>query len=223
MNVYKRPDMAQYPFLKGQSHFYHHGVFRGNRFDAEVGIGNGNFDGQGRPHIFAGKESGEDTSGERFFGRGDLKIVLLKLLQEQSRHGYGLIKELEEKFKGLYSPSPGSVYPILQMLEDQDLVNVIKEGRKKVYHLTDEGQAFLKKNQDEDPVNSRMNVLENVDLDEIQTLRSDIQGLFHEFFKVGRQAIEKPEKKEQLQNLLEKTRAELLKIVDDEEKKSDGQ
>ncbi|WP_078059979.1 PadR family transcriptional regulator [Gracilibacillus timonensis] len=221
--MYKRPDMAQYPFLKGQSHFYHHGVFRGNRFDAEVGIGNGNFDGQGRPHIFAGKESVEDTSGERFFGRGDLKIVLLKLLQEQSRHGYGLIKELEEKFKGLYSPSPGSVYPILQMLEDQDLVNVIKEGRKKVYHLTDEGQAFLKKNQDEDPVNSRMNVLENVDLDEIQTLRSDIQGLFHEFFKVGRQAIEKPEKKEQLQNLLEKTRAELLKIVDDEEKNSDGQ
>ncbi|WP_339234547.1 hypothetical protein [Oceanobacillus sp. FSL W7-1281] len=68
-----------------------------------------------------------------------------------------------------------------------------------------------------------MNVLENVDLDEIQTLRSDIQGLFHEFFKVGRQAIEKPEKKEQLQNLLEKTRAELLKIVDDEEKNSDGQ
>jgi len=221
--VYKRPDMAQYPFLKGQSHFYHHGVFRGNRFDAEVGMGNGNFDGRGRPHIFAGKESGEDTSGERFFGRGDLKIVLLKLLQEQSRHGYGLIKELEEKFKGLYSPSPGSVYPILQMLEDQDLVNVIKEGRKKVYHLTDEGQAFLKKKQDEDPVNSRMNLLENVDLDEIQTLRSDIQGLFHEFFKVGRQAIEKPEKKEQLQNLLEKTRAELLKIVDDEEKNSDGQ
>ncbi|WP_339234544.1 PadR family transcriptional regulator [Oceanobacillus sp. FSL W7-1281] len=67
------------------------------------------------------------------------------MLQEQSRHGYGLIKELEEKFKGLYSPSPASVYPILQMLEDQDLVNVIKEGRKKVYHLTDEGQAFLKK------------------------------------------------------------------------------
>ncbi|MFD2627587.1 PadR family transcriptional regulator [Oceanobacillus kapialis] len=221
--MYKRPDMGQDPFLKGQSHFYHHGVFRGNRFDAEVGMENGNFDGRGRPHVFAGKEFGEDTSGERFFGRGDLKIVLLKLLQEQSRHGYGLIKELEEKFKGLYSPSPGSVYPILQMLEDQDLVNVIKEGRKKVYHLTDEGQAFLNKNQDEDPVNSRMNVLENVDLDEIQTLRSNIQGLFYEFFKVGRQAIEKPEKKEQLQNLLEKTRAELLKIVDDEEKNSDGQ
>ncbi|UOQ83573.1 PadR family transcriptional regulator [Gracilibacillus salinarum] len=221
--MYKRPDMPQYPFLKGQGHFYHHGVFKGDRFDAEFGMENGNFDGQGGPHIFAGKESDGDNSGERFFGRGDLKIVLLKLLQEQSRHGYGLIKELEERFKGFYSPSPGSVYPILQMLEDQDLVNVIKEGRKKVYHLTDEGQAFLKKNQDEDPFTSRMNLLENVNLDEIQTLRSDIQGLFHEFFKVGRQAIEKPEKKEQLQKLLEKTRAELLKIGDDEEKNSDGQ
>lgn len=66
-------------------------------------------------------------------------------------------------------------------------------------------------------------MLENVDLDENQILRSDILGLFHEFFKVGRQAIEKPEKKERLQKLLEKTRAELLKIGDDEEKNPDGQ
>ncbi|MBS4192245.1 PadR family transcriptional regulator [Bacillus sp. FJAT-49705] len=217
--MFKRPDMPQHPFLKGEGHFHHNGFFNGGRFDRELGMENGNFERQGGSHFFAGKESGGDNGGERFFGRGDLKIVLLKLLQEQSRHGYGLIKELEKKFKGFYSPSPGSVYPILQMLEDQDLVNVTKEGRKKVYHLTDEGQTYLEKNQDEDPFISRMNMLENVDLDEIQTLRSDIQGLFYEFFKIGRQAMENPEKKEQLQQLIEKVRTELLNISNDNENK----
>ncbi|MDY0394549.1 PadR family transcriptional regulator [Virgibacillus halophilus] len=72
-------------------------------------------------------------------------MILLKLLQEQPRHGYELIKELEEKFQGFYSPSPGSVYPTLQMLEDQDLIHSSKEGRKKVYHLTEEGKDYLKK------------------------------------------------------------------------------
>lgn len=60
-----------------------------------------------------------------------------------------------------------------------------------------------------------MNMLENVDLYEMQTLRSDVMGLFYEFFKVGRQAMENPEKKEQLQRLLGETRAELSKIADD--------
>ncbi|GEN89683.1 PadR family transcriptional regulator [Oceanobacillus sojae] len=143
------------------------------------------------------------------------------MLQEQSNHGYGLIRDLEEKFKGFYSPSPGSVYPILQMLEDQELVNVTKEGRRKVYHLTDEGQTFLEENQDEDPFILRMNMLENVDIDEIQNLRSDIQGLFHEFFKVGRQVIENPQKKEQLQKLIEKVHTELLNISNDNEKSTD--
>ncbi|MBX0320855.1 PadR family transcriptional regulator [Shouchella clausii] len=173
---------------------------------------NGKYEIQGGPRCFTGKGSGEDSGRERFFERGDLKIVLLKLLQGQSRHGYGLIKELEEKFKGFYSPSPGSVYPILQMLEDQDLVNITKEGRKKVYHLTDKGQTYLEKNQNEDPFILRMNMLNNVDLDEMQALRSDIQSLFYDFLNIGRQAMENSEKKEQLQKLIEKVRTELLKI-----------
>lgn len=182
-------------------------------------------DGRWGGREFGGFEKGSSAvhGRDRFFKKGDLQLSILKLLEGDPKHGYQVIKDLEAQFKGFYSPSPGSVYPILQMFEDQDLVNVIKEDRKKVYHLTDEGQAFLKKKQDENPVNSRINMLENEDLNDIQTLRSDIQSLFHEFFKVARQSIEKPEKKEQLQNLLEKTQVELLKIVDDEEKNSDEQ
>lgn len=217
--MFKRPDMPQYPFLKGQGHFHHNDFFKGGRFDRELEKENSNYVRLGGLQFFSGKEFGGDDGEERLFRRGDLKMILLKLLQEQSRHGYGLIRDLEEKFKGFYSPSPGSVYPILQMLEDQELVNVTKEGRKKVYHLTDEGQTFLKENQDGDPFILRMNMLENVDIDEIQNLRSDIQGLFHEFFKVGRQAIENPQKKEQLQKLIEKVHTELLNISNDNENK----
>lgn len=218
--MFKRPNIPQHPFLKGRGYFHHNGFFKGDRFDRELETGNSNHERLGGLQFFSGKEFGGDDGGERFFRRGDLKIILLKLLQEQSRHGYGLIRDLEEKFKGFYSPSPGSVYPILQMLEDQELVNVTKEGRRKVYHLTDEGQTFLEENQDEDPFILRMNMLENVDIDEIQNLRSDIQGLFHEFFKVGRQVIENPQKKEQLQKLIEKVYTELLNISNDNEKKS---
>ncbi|MGF7087364.1 DNA-binding PadR family transcriptional regulator [Kroppenstedtia sanguinis] len=216
--MFKKPDFLQYPLFEGQGPFDRHGFFKGGRFDRGWGREDSHFDRQGGFRFFAGKGFGGDPSGERFFRRGDIKIVLLKLLQEQPRHGYELIKVLEEKFKGFYSPSPGSVYPTLQMLEDQDLVHVTKEGRKKVYHLTDEGRSYLEKHQNEDPFISRMNRLENsMDLSEMQTLRSDIQGLTYEFFKIGRLAMESPEKKEQLQKLLDKTRAELSEIVNDDE------
>jgi len=190
--MFKRPDSSQNPFFEGQSHFQ-------------------------SDNFFSGRGNGGDDSGKRFFKRGDIKIVLLKLLQEQPRHGYELIKVLEEKFNGFYSPSPGSVYPTLQMLEEQELVNIIKEGRKKIYHLTDEGQAYLEKHQNEDPFVSRMNMFENVDLDEMHALRTEIQSAFNEFFLIGRQAMENPEKMEQLKKLLKKTRLELLKIAKDGE------
>src|SRR3712207_5975654 len=61
--------------------------------------------------------------GERLFDRGDLKYVILDLLRARPRHGYDIIRALEDRFRGLYSPSPGSVYPTLQLLEDQGLVS----------------------------------------------------------------------------------------------------
>ncbi|MGG3941875.1 PadR family transcriptional regulator [Peribacillus psychrosaccharolyticus] len=194
----KKNDFSQHPFFEGQSHF------QSNNF-------------------FTGKGTGVDDNGKRFFRRGDIKIVLLKLLQEQPRHGYELIKVLEERFKGLYSPSPGSVYPTLQMLEDQELVNIIKEGRKKVYHLTDDGQIYLEEHKNEDPFNSKMNMFENIDLNEMMVLRSEIQSLYHEFFLIGRLALENPKKKEQLEKLLEKTRKELSNIAKEDEENTDEQ
>ena len=80
---------------------------------------------------------------ERLFGRGDIKFLLLDLLTERPKHGYEMIKEIESRFSGFYSPSPGSVYPTLQMLEDRGYVRSITEDGKRVYSLTDEGRTYL--------------------------------------------------------------------------------
>lgn len=101
----------------GRSH--HHG---GGPF------GRGHFGPPGRPHRF---------------GRGDLKYVMLDMLQSGPRHGYDIIQELESRSHGFYSPSPGSVYPALQLLEDQGYVTSSQQDGKRVYAITDAGRNFL--------------------------------------------------------------------------------
>ena len=81
----------------------------------------------------------------RMFEQGDLKYVILRLLEEKPRHGYEIIKELEDRFGGAYSPSPGTVYPTLTMLEDLGYAKASQdEGGRKVYEITPEGAAYLK-------------------------------------------------------------------------------
>jgi DNA-binding PadR family transcriptional regulator len=80
---------------------------------------------------------------DRIFGRGDMKFLLLELLVERPKHGYEMIKELENRYSGFYTPSPGTVYPTLQMLEDRGHVRSVSEDGKRVYSITDEGRAFL--------------------------------------------------------------------------------
>lgn len=95
--------------------------------------------------------------GGRRFGRGDLKYVILDLLKDGPRHGYDIIRALEERFHGFYSPSPGSVYPTLQLLEDQGYVRGMEQDGKRVYTITDEGRAFLTERADTvEDVRSRM-------------------------------------------------------------------
>jgi DNA-binding PadR family transcriptional regulator len=79
----------------------------------------------------------------RIFGHGDLRLYLLKLLEEGERHGYEIIRLLEDRFLGMYSPSPGTVYPRLQALEEEGLVERRDADGRKVYRLTDRGRAEL--------------------------------------------------------------------------------
>src|ERR1700752_791422 len=81
-------------------------------------------------------------------GAGDIKYVILKLLRDKPRHGYEVMKELEERMHGCYSPSPGTVYPTLQWLADEGLVKAQDVEGKKVYGITDSGIAFLDEHKD---------------------------------------------------------------------------
>lgn len=81
---------------------------------------------------------------ERLFEKGDMKYVILDLIKEKPSHGYEVIQALKDRFHGLYSPSAGSVYPTLQMLEDLGYVKVTEQDGKKIYTITEEGMDFLK-------------------------------------------------------------------------------
>ncbi|MBY8888185.1 helix-turn-helix transcriptional regulator [Streptomyces sp. PTM05] len=83
------------------------------------------------------------------FAHGRLRLYLLKLLDEAPRHGYEVIRLLEERFQGLYAPSAGTVYPRLAKLEKEGLVTHTTEGGRKVYSLTDAGRAELASRQGE--------------------------------------------------------------------------
>src|SRR5260370_35195623 len=91
---------------------------------------------------------GRGPRRRQWFGAGDMKYVILKLLRDKPHHGYEVMKELEERMHGCYSPSPGTVYPTLQWLEDEGLVVARDLEGKKVYEITDTGRAFLDEHKD---------------------------------------------------------------------------
>jgi DNA-binding PadR family transcriptional regulator len=91
---------------------------------------------------------GEMMRAGRMLAQGDLRLIALALIAEQPRHGYEIIKVLEDKTAGWYSPSPGIVYPTLTYLEEAGHVTVQADGAKKLYSITEEGRAHLAENQD---------------------------------------------------------------------------
>jgi len=104
----------------------------------------GDFAGGGRH----GMGGGEMMRAGRMLAQGDLRLIALALIAEQPRHGYEIIKVLEDKTAGWYSPSPGIVYPTLTYLEEAGYVTVQADGAKKLYSITEEGRAHLAENQD---------------------------------------------------------------------------
>jgi DNA-binding PadR family transcriptional regulator len=116
---------------------------RGRGGDDEEG-GDGRGWGRGGPGGRGG--GGWGRGGGRPLGHGDLRTLVLALIGEKPRHGYDLIRGIEERFAGAYAPSPGAVYPLLTMLEEEDLITATPEGAKKLYTLTSQGEAWLKEN-----------------------------------------------------------------------------
>jgi len=103
----------------------------------------------GPGHGWGGRHGGGNMMrAGRMLAQGDLRLIALALIAEQPRHGYEIIKVLEDKTAGWYSPSPGIVYPTLTYLEEAGYVTAQAEGAKKLYTITDEGRAHLEENRD---------------------------------------------------------------------------
>jgi DNA-binding PadR family transcriptional regulator len=116
---------------------------------------------------------------DRMVERGDFKYLILDLLNDKPAHGYEVIRALEERFHGFYSPSPGSVYPTLQMLEDLSYVTSGEQGGKKIYTMTDEGKKYLEEQKDcVDHIKFRRADFWNVaDRREIRDIVHELRGL----------------------------------------------
>src|SRR5258708_38283652 len=102
--------------------------------------------GFGRPH--GGGMNPDDMRAGRMLAQGDLRLIARSFIAQEPRHGYEIIKLVEEKTADWYSPSPGIVYPTLTYLEEAGDVTATTEGAKKLYAITPEGRAYLDANRD---------------------------------------------------------------------------
>ncbi len=179
------------------------------------------FDMDGHRHKrkhFANKMRGRGPFGHDFgeggrkrHRRGDIKFILLELIKEQPRHGYELIKVLEERYGGFYRPSPGTIYPTLQLLEDEgSLISETVDG-KRTYKITPAGEAILEQHQQEtgDERSFRRGVEPNWETR--ADLRHSAMALLDSLMQAGRYGS--PEQIKAVQELLKKTNQEVHQIL----------
>src|SRR5258705_4026359 len=100
----------------------------------------------GRHGRDGGFDGGDMMRAGRMLAQGGLRLLALALIAEQPRHGYEIIKVLEDKTQGWYAPSPGIVYPTLTYLEEAGYVTAQADGAKKLYTITAEGSTYLEEN-----------------------------------------------------------------------------
>jgi DNA-binding PadR family transcriptional regulator len=211
------------PWLHGEGpgpHFFHmrrghgpggpEGEWRGPDF-IKRRWGRGPFGGFG--------PEGPGPEVHRFFARGDMKFALLELLRERPMHGYEMMKALEEKSGGFYTPSPGSIYPTLQMLEDRGFVSVQEVEGKKVYSITDAGQALLAERQKEEenfagpPWMRRHGPGGQNFRPEMQALRSEAAEAGRLLSIAVRMSFQNPEQLARLRGIIERTRKDLSDMI----------
>ncbi len=175
--------------------------------------------GPGRP-FGAGGPFGPGGEG-RVFGRGDMKFVVLGLLQERPMHGYEMIKALEEKSGGFYTPSPGSIYPTLQMLEEGGYVTGNEVEGKKVYTITESGRALLAGRQSQEEQHEGPSWMHRHEHErgghgarpELRALRMEAMEVARLFALAGRMSFQDPEQITRLRAIIERTRSDLQTFI----------
>ena len=149
------------------------------------------------------------------FNKGDLKYVVLDLLSEKPRYGYDIIRDLEERSHGFYTPSPGVVYPTLQMLEEMGFATAEEREGKKVYTITEEGRRFLSERRDTaDEVKDQMKHHWNFkDIGTFAQMMAEYADLGRLLGRRGRRAD--PETMRRMRNVLSRAYGEIKEILEE--------
>jgi DNA-binding PadR family transcriptional regulator len=151
------------------------------------------------------------------FQKGDLKYVILDMIKDKPRYGYEIIRALEERSHGFYTPSPGVVYPTLQMLEEMGYINGIEQDGKKVYSITKEGLQFLtERKASADEIRSHLRHHWNPEnVNEINEIWSELRKfriLFgSRFYRIN------PNKMRRIKEVISQAYSEIEKIVEEKE------
>ena len=156
------------------------------------------------------------------FDRGDLKYVLLELLKDKPAHGYELIRALEDRFAGFYAPSPGAVYPTLQMLEDMGYVRSDQQEGRKVYSITDAGRTYLNERQPQvDEVFRRVRERWGAEWGPqahrmMHDLRSDLRDFSRSFADEARRRWPDPDQQRRIRDVIARAKDEIKHILDEQ-------
>jgi DNA-binding PadR family transcriptional regulator len=151
----------------------------------------------------------------RLFAKGDIKYVILNQLKTGPSHGYEIIHSLEERFHGFYSPSAGSVYPTLQLLEDLGYVVSSERDGKKVYTITDEGKRFLEESK---PIITRIkghmrDWREESDRDEMRNIYRELRKITRLVSRLSRRSDSK--KLEKIEDIIDHACRHIEQVIDE--------
>ena len=149
------------------------------------------------------------------FERGDLKYVILELVAEKPRHGYDVIRALEERSGGFYAPSPGAVYPTLQMLEDMGCVTGTEGDGKRVYQITDEGRRFLaERGEVVRGIHERIRAWWNPSVrDDLRRVVGELSDMAQAIRRADGREWAKPEKLRRISEVVQRARTEIEEIL----------
>ncbi len=163
-----------------------------------------------------GHRRGGPWRGGRMFEQGGLKFVILRLIAEKPRHGYEIIKELEERSGGRYTPSPGTVYPTLTMLEEMGFATgTVEEGGKKVYAITDAGRQHLAENKSavDEVIDRLAQVGASIFGEQMRTAHEAMGGLGRAYMHVTMHRTADPAYVTKVVEILKRATAELEELV----------
>ena len=193
-------------------HHPYEGRMRGFGFPGGFPFGGGGPGGFGGPGGWGGGPGFE--RGQRRGGRGsrpNVRPAVLALLLERPMHGYEIIQELESRTGGIWRPSPGSVYPTLQLLEDEGLIVAETSGGRKAYTLTDAGRAEAETAAQNPPWAQ----FTDDNMSQVQDFRDAAVGIMSALKQVGFNGT--PEQRQKALEILNETKRKLYAVLADSE------